>query len=404
MIYGVKIAGIGRALPGTDVAGRVVTNEMLSRELLDLREELVTKGQLSSPDQWAGLPEEEQRVQAARWQQFETGDEWIVEHTGIRERREAAPKIATSDLAIAAGKKALEHAGWDPSDVGIVLVATVSPDHLYTSPTAALVHHGLGIPMSDDQGLLGTDGMDISCACSSFGKAFKVAYALIVCGMVERVLITAADVMSRTYNRYSRALRPILGDAGAAVALERVDAGEDDFFGPASFFGGLDGSRADLIVTPVGGTREPLDDPEVVSDPFNQGHRMVMQGPQVKRGAVRLLVPRNVEDRSSWPFTVISQALDRAGVGLPSVEMMFLHQANMRIIDPLTVQLEDMGFKGVVFNNIERVGNTTSASIPLLWCDALEEGSLRPGMTIHNCVFGGGLSWEAFTLRWSLSK
>ncbi len=399
-MHGAHIVGIGTALPGTDVPGRIVTNAMLADELLSRRQHLVDNGLLLPPERWAELDEQRRTEVQIRWEQFETGGAWIEDHTGILERREAAPNIATSDLAIHAGRQAMAVAGWAAEDVEFLLVATVWPDHIATPPTAALVQAGLGLPTRNEDGLRDIDGLDVACACSSFLKALKIGWAYCASGLFRRGLVIGADVMTRTVNRYDRAILPILADGGGALALEGT--ADDAFLGPAGFTSGLDGSLADLIITPIGGTREPLVDSQVVADPFHQRHRMTMLGPKVKRAVDRLLLPRNADDPAQWGHGVLTRALLKAGLSLQDIDLFALHQANLRMNAPVEEKLRRMGYRGAMFHNIMRYGNTTSASIPLLLADAWREGVLRQSHTVMAAVFGGGFSWETATFRWTL--
>ncbi len=399
---GAKIVGIGAALPGTNIAGRIVTNTMLSDELRAYRAELVHKGQLQPPDRWDSLPADERALHERRWQLLDTSPEWIEEHTGIQERRFADPGIATSDLATCAAREAMAVAGWMPRDVGFLIIATVLPDHIITPATAPLVQHALGIPITDNGGLRDVDGFDVTCACSSFGKALKVGYAYCAAGLADRGLVIGADVMTRTVNM-DRNVHPILGDAGGAVAIERVPDDDDAFHGRASFLGGLDGSLADLIKVPMGGTREPLCDPAVLEDPFDGRHRMRMQGPSVKKGASRLLLARDAETTEGWNNSLLLHGLTHLQCTMGDIDFLAIHQANLRILEPVVAKLRtDFGFHGIAYNNIQRYGNTTSASIPLLLYDAWREGVLRPGMRVLMAVFGGGFAWQTACFRWTL--
>jgi 3-oxoacyl-[acyl-carrier-protein] synthase-3 len=395
-VYGARIVGIGVALPGTNCPGRVVTNATFAEELLRRRDDLHRKGELLSPDEWASLTTDRHAFHRTRWEQFETDDQWIQDHTGIKERRFADPDIATSDLATVAGKMAMQMAQWGPDDVDFLLIATVWPDHIATPPTAALVQHRLGIPASDERGSRNLDGFDIGCACSSFGKALKVGYAFIRSGLARRGLVIGADVMSRTVDPNSRNLSIILADGGGAIALEQALGANDAFYGPDGFVSGLDGSLAGLIVTAFGGTKQPIDDVGPISDPFNQGHRMAMNGGSVKKRAERLLL--GFGDTPG----IIDLALEKAGIGMDAIDFLALHQANLRINKPVIERLRAKGFRGAATNNIERFGNTTSASIPILLYEAWRDGILDEGSRILMVVFGGGFSWETAFFRWTL--
>ena len=400
-MYGAQIVGLGVALPGTNVPGRIVTNNELATELLARRDDLLRRGLLRSPGQWAALPAARHKRYKERWEQFETSDAWIFDHTGIRERRFADLGVATSDLAAVAGRMAMLVAGWSPEDVDCVIVATVLGDYQTTPPTVAIVQQKLGIPSSDENGTREIEGFDLSCACSSLGKALKMGYALIRSGMARRVLVIGADVMSRTVNRFSRSPYAILGDAGGAIALKAVESGQDAFLGPQGFLSGLDGSLAELIITRFGGTQSPIETSTVIVDPFHQGHRMLMIGPEVKKRAERLLL--GFLDQPG----IIRQALARANTRLDAVNFLALHQANERINEPVVKKLkkrEEDPFRGIAYANIERFGNTTSASIPLVLYDAWQEGVLTPGDLVFQLVFGGGFSWATASYHWTLAR
>lgn len=400
-MYGAQIVGLGVALPGTNVPGTIVTNDQLATELLARRDDLLRRGKLRSPEQWATLPAARHEHHKRRWEQFETSDEWIFDHTGIRERRIADPGVATSDLAAVAGRMAMQVAGWSTEDVDCIIVATVLGDYQTTPPTVAIVQEKLGIPASDERGMREIEGFDVSCACSSVGKALKIGYTLIRAGMARRVLVIGADVMSRTVNIYSRSPYAILGDAGGAIALEMVEGDQDAFLGPQGFLSGLDGSLAELIITQYGGTRHPIDKSTVIVNPFHQGHRMLMVGPEVKKRAVRLLCGFLQQPGIIW------QALIRAGIPLSAIKFLALHQANARINEPVVKKLvehEEDPFVGVAYSNIERFGNTTSASIPLVLFDAWQDGALTPGDLVFQLVFGGGFSWATACYHWTLPR
>ncbi|MFH1171694.1 MAG: 3-oxoacyl-[acyl-carrier-protein] synthase III C-terminal domain-containing protein [bacterium] len=393
-VFGARIVGIGVAIPGTNIPGRIVTNDMIAEELLTRRERLVNEGKILTPAKWEVLPLDIQKLHRSRWGQFESDSAWIVSHTGIHTRRFLDPEFATSDLAATAGQMALRMAGWEPKDVQFVIVATVTPDFPTTPPTAAIVQEKLGIPANDDEGALEIDGFDLTCACSSWGKALMMGYALIRSGMAERILVIGADVMSRTSTK-THSLYPILADGGGAVALARLDSG-DDFFGRRGFRGGLDGSLADLIVTEYGGSRHPIEDARIFDDPVAFLHLMRMAGPYVKKNAVRLLTGFGSR------IGIIEQAVRKAGLDFSDLDALFVHQANSEITGPVVEKVADKGFLGIAPKNIERVGNTTSASVPTLLFEAWRDGKLKDHPLVMTVVFGGGFSWATALFWWTL--
>jgi 3-oxoacyl-[acyl-carrier-protein] synthase-3 len=374
---------------------------MVAAELLARREALVANGLLMPPDQWATLPVEEQKLHRGRWEQFETNDQWIVERTGIAERRIAAPEIATSDLAIVAAREAMKVAGWQSEMVNGVYIATVTPDHPLTPPTFSLVQHGLGIPAYDADGRpRNIGGIDGSAACSSFGQVLRAAHdwTSSVEHGVRRTLVIGADVVSRWVDSNSRNLIPILADGGGALAIESTSDAEGCFFGDRSFFGGTDGSLADLIKVPAGGSRQPSGSTAMPDDLFNPAGRMIMDGRAVMKQAVRILLGDKVHGLQGF----MEASLAQAGIDITEVDFVAMHQANQRITNATEDRLRNSGFRGVIYQNIQRYANTTSGTIPLVLYDAWVEGILKPGMLVWLVVFGGGFTAHLTLFRWTL--
>lgn len=349
-MQGVKVTGIGIYLPE-----RIVTNEEIAEILRCRRNDFIAKGLIRSDD--------------PRLEQFNCDPDWIRQRTGIRERRHAGPNEATSDLAVKAAESALKMAGLRREAVEFVVLATVTPDHPATPPTASIVQHKLGLPH--------TAVFDVSVACSSFVSALELGYSLVRSGLHKAGLVIGADVMERIISWNDRSMLPLFGSAGGCFVLEETSQAEDQF-GPNNFSSGSDGSLADLIVTPKGGSRAAIE-VSTLTDPFDQGHTFKMQGRTVFKTVVPLMAG-----------LVIPQALKKAGLRLEEVDAMIFHQANARITEPV---VEQLGFKGVVYNNIERYGNTTSASIPLCLYEAIRDGAVKLGMRVLLVVFGGGLAW-----------
>ncbi len=384
---GVRIVGVGAGRPGTEVPGQVISNDQLTGELLGRRIALVASGDLKADD--------------PRFAQFETSDEWIAERTGIRARRRAAPDVATSDLAIAAGRGAMQMAGWKPEMVDGIYLATVTPDHPLTPPTFAIVQHGLGIPTHDAEGRpRNLGGMDCAAACSSFGQVFRAAHDWTAGAIMatRRTLVIGADEVSRWVDPHSRNLTPILADGGGALAIESTCGKEDAFFGDQSFFSGMDGSLAGLIKVPAGGSRLPtyrLRDDLV---PLDTRPWIFMDGRAVMKQAVRTLVGEQRDQLGGY----MAASLQQLNMELDQVDFLAMHQANQRITAAVEERLRQFGFKGVVYQNIERYANTTSGTIPLVLYDAWQDGTLQPGMLVWSVVFGGGFTVHLSVFRWTL--
>jgi 3-oxoacyl-[acyl-carrier-protein] synthase-3 len=351
------MTGLGQYLPQ-----RIMTNDDLAALLLANRQQLLDQGRILTPEQA---------------QQFETSDVWIQERTGIRERRIADPTEATSDLATKAGLAALQHSGLNKAGVQFIVMATVSHDFPYSPPTGALVQTKMGL-------MPGTAIFDLSAACSSFIHALALGYSMIRSNLYQRGLVIGADKMSTTVNWFNRDFSILLGDAGGAMVLEQTDLTDD-----TTFFLGADGNLANLIIAPAGGSKQPLT-PELIADPLNQPQKLWMDGKQVFKKMV-IMVPK-----------IMHQALDKAGKTLADVDLLVFHQANLRIIEAVTERLQQQGLRpnAVVYNNIQRVGNTTSASIPLCLAEAYQQDLLTQGMTVMAVVFGGGMTWGTSIFRW----
>lgn len=366
-MYGARITGIGIDLPSEqEGTGQIMTNDDIAKILKNNRDALLAKNVVLTDDQLKA---------------FETSDEWISERTGIKTRHIANPDQATSDLATRAGQRALQHSGLNPDKVDLIILATVSHDFLYSPPTGTLIQKKIGLKP-------GTPIIDTTEACSSFIHALQIAYAQIRSGLYRKILVIGADVMSRTVNWNDRGFTPILGDAAGALVLEAVPLAEDNFVENA-FLLGADGSMADLIIAPAGGSKQPLT-AELLANPLNQPHKLWMNGREVLKQMSRL-VPRIVE-----------QALAQTQVKISDIDFWALHQANLRIIESITPRLRQIGLRdnAIIYNNIQRVGNTTSASIALIWHEAWQKGILTSGMLTMAVVFGGGITWGTVILRW----
>lgn len=391
---GAKIVGIGVARPGIDVdengaaLGRVVPNQELVDDLARRREELMA--QLIPPDRWDGLAPEDRGRAERGWKQFSTSDAWMIEMSGIKDRLIAADGVATSDLARVAFLNACHVAGWAVDSVDGLLVGTVLGDCVTTPPTTPLTLEKSGlIARLPDGNWRDISGTDITCACTTFLKTLEVGYALVRAGLRQRVVVVGADVMHHTVSLYDRSPRMLLGDGAGALALEASE--HDSFLGARSTFSGFDGSQAGLIMTQYGGTAFPLDDPAIVADRINHPHRMRMDGQAVMAYFIRHLPG------------IILAAAEKAEVTLDQIALCAFHQANLRILEQVMKRLCKNGLKREsVFINIDRYGNATSASIPLVLFDAWKAGRLHEGDLVCAVAMGGGLSWQVMFFHWTL--
>ena len=337
-----------------------------------------------------------------------TNDAWIRENTGIEQRYFAKKGVATSDLAIEAARKALKSANVSPDQIDGLFLATVSPDHNQTPPTTAIIADALGLG-GDAGGLRNFDYLDGSQACSSSIMAIRRGYHAIATGSCDCVLVGGADTMSTTDSHFSRNILPILGDGSGFIVLKSGPVA-DSAFRPPNFFSTLIGRLKHLIITPAGGSRLATS-PSMIQNPFDQSNLMFMNGPEVRRKVIRLLVPSKF---SEWANTLIPSAFTHAGYemenesdfsnALLSVDLMLFHQANGVILDDLEERLRNYGYRGQFFRNINRHGNTTSASIFLLFIEAWQQGILRPGMKVMAVVFGGGFTAATIIFDWTLEN
>jgi 3-oxoacyl-[acyl-carrier-protein] synthase III len=298
----------------------------------------------------------------------ETSDEWITERTGIRERRIAAAEQAASDLALPAGRQALAHAGVDAAGVELVIVATATPDMFFPS-TASLVADALG---AHDAA-----AYDLSAGCTGFMYGLAQAYGTVAGGLADRALVIGSETLSKIVNWQDRTTCVLFGDGAGAVLLEPVDEG-----GFIGFELGSDGSMGARLTVPAGGSRVPASAQTIEQEQ----HFIRMDGPEVYRFATRVLVS-SAED-----------LLRECNLGVADIDLYIPHQANKRIIDHAARNLGIPNEK--IFVNLDRYGNTSSASIPLCLAEAREAGRLEPGTRVLMTGMGAGLTWGSAYIVW----
>jgi 3-oxoacyl-[acyl-carrier-protein] synthase-3 len=299
----------------------------------------------------------------------DTSDEWIVSRTGIRERRIAAPDEATSDIALPACQRALESAGLDPSDIDLLIVATVTPDMFFPSVGAILADR-LGMPKAA--------AYDLSAGCSGFVYAIVQAYGMVAAGLSQRALVVGGDILSRITDWSDRSTCVLFGDGAGAVVIERVPQG-----GFLGFELGAEGSGGEHLTLPGGGSRVPSTAESVTE---NQ-HVIKMNGREVFKFATRVLV------------SSAEAVLERCGKTIDDVDVYVPHQANVRIIEHAARKLGVPSEKVVI--DVERYGNTSSGSIPLALADAMADGRLRPGSLVLMTGMGAGLTWGSALIEWT---
>jgi 3-oxoacyl-[acyl-carrier-protein] synthase-3 len=293
----------------------------------------------------------------------DTSDEWIMERTGIRERRIAAPEQAMTDLALPAARIALERAGVKPEELDLIIVATVTPDMMFPT-TGSLLGDLLPAPNAA--------AYDLLAGCTGFVYALAQAHSMVSAGLSKKALVVGGDVLSKILDWTDRSTLVLFGDGAGAVVLERVEVG-----GFLGFELGADGGGGEHLWLPGSGSRT-----------FDHPDRLVkMNGREVFKFATRVMV------------SSAEALLSEVGKTIDDVDVYVPHQANVRIIDYASRKLGIPHEKVVV--NVDRYGNTSSGSIPLALADAEREGRLAEGATVLMTGMGAGLTWGSALMEWT---
>lgn len=299
----------------------------------------------------------------------DTSDEWITTRTGIKERRIVSKEQVTSDLAVNAARMALERGGLKAEDVDLILVATNTPDTIFPA-TACWVQKKLGIKE--------IPAFDLEAGCTGLLYALIVAESLILSGTARRILLIGADILTKITNWEDRSTCVLFGDGAGAFILEE----SDDDSGLISHYWGADGSLAELLILPGGGTLHPANEKTVEK----KLHYLTMKGNEVFKHAVKRMGESALE------------ALKRAGLDKSQVDYLIPHQANLRIIEATGERLNLP--KEKIVANIHKYGNMSVATIPVALHELAEEGKLQKGQIIVMVAFGAGFTWAAAVYRW----
>lgn len=299
----------------------------------------------------------------------DTSDEWIRTRSGIRERRIAAEEQATSDMALEASRRALADGGISPEELDLVIVATNTPDMFFPA-TGCLLQNGLGAKNAG--------AFDLLAGCTGFIYGMSVAAQFIAAGTARTVLVAGSETLTRILNWKDRNTCVLFGDGAGAVVMQPVPGDR----GILSVMLGSDGSGGDLLKLPAGGSRMPAS-AETVSQNL---HYLQMNGREVFKFAVRAM-----EDGSG-------EVLRRAGLTRDDVDFLVPHQANIRIIEHAAKKMNLPMDRVAV--NVDRYGNTSTASVPLALEESLQAGKIKDGDNVIMVGFGTGLTWAGLLIRW----
>ena len=301
--------------------------------------------------------------------ELDTSDQWIRERTGIAERRIASDEMGAADMGAEAARIAMKRAGVHPGEVDVIVVSTATPDRLLPSTACDL------------QALLGATNAaayDISAACSGFLYGLSIAEGHLATGRAEIAVVVSTEKMSSIVDWGDRSTAVLFGDGAGAAVVRRSENGR----GLLSSFMRSDGTLAELLWRPGGGTRMPMD--VAVLDERN--HLVKMAGREVFKAAVRSMAEAS------------DQALLRAGLTGEDIDLFIPHQANIRIIES-TAKYANVPMDKV-FVNVDRYGNMSSATIPVALDEALEQGRIKEGDHVMMVAFGAGFTWASAVVQW----
>lgn len=301
----------------------------------------------------------------------DTSDEWIRTRTGIRERRIANERETTASMAIYAAREALDRARLTPASVGLIIVATATPEHIFPA-TACLVQDALGATHAG--------AFDLSAGCTGFIYALSMASAALRSGSVDAALVIGSETLSRILDWSDRTTCVLFGDGAGAFVLQA----SEEPGGILSTILGADGSGGDHLIVPAGGSKCPTTAETLASGK----HFLRMNGREVFRFATRVM------------GRAAREACDKAQLSVDDIDLFIPHQANTRIINSAAKYLKISPDK--VFINLQKYGNTSAASIPIALCEAISEGRIKRNDHLVLVGFGAGLTWGATVLQWGV--
>uniref|UniRef100_UPI0035E3FDA3 beta-ketoacyl-ACP synthase III n=1 Tax=Thermoflexus sp. TaxID=1969742 RepID=UPI0035E3FDA3 len=297
-------------------------------------------------------------------------EEWILTRTGIRERRIAEPGETMSDLSVAAAREAMARAGILPQDLDLIIVATSSPDYVIP-PVSSIIQHKLNARCG---------AFTLGAGCTGFVYGLAVAHAFIAAGLMRNILVIGAEILSRNIDWTDRNTAVLFGDGAGAMVLQASELPT----GLLSFVLGSDGSGAEHLIVPGISTNAIITEETI----RQKGHLLRMNGREVFKFATRVL------------GKVAIEAIARSGLAPDEIDLMIPHQANERIIE---AACRELGFPmEKVFLNLDRYGNTSAASIPIAFAEAMAQGRIREGDNLLLIGFGAGLTWAGAVVRYGV--
>lgn len=299
----------------------------------------------------------------------DTSDEWIIQRTGIRERRIVENGVVTSDLAAQASLRAMEDAGVTSQDIDMIITSTITPDHFFPS-TSCYLQHKLGATRAG--------AFDILAACAGFIYALSIGENFVNSGAVKTVLVVGAECLSKITDYTDRTTCVLFGDGAGAVIIQK-SPGKHEIISTKL---AADGSRADVLIIPGGGSKNPSSFESVQQ----RSHYIQFRGKEVFKLAIHNMT------------NLIMETAEKNGLELNDINLIIPHQSNIRIIE---ATMEKLGLPlEKAFINIDKYGNTSSASVPIAIDEARKEGRLKKGDIVMLVAFGGGLTWGSSVIRW----
>lgn len=299
----------------------------------------------------------------------DTSNDWIIQRTGIKERRIVENGVTTSDIATQASLRAMEDAGVSPRDLDMIITSTITPDHIFPS-TSCYIQQKIGATRAC--------AFDILAACAGFIYAMSIGQSFINSGAMKTVLVVGAECLSKITDYTDRTTCVLFGDGAGAVVIQRDPVKHEILSSSLA----ADGSEADVLIMPGGGARNPAS----LESVQQRLHYIQFKGKEVFKLAINNIT------------NLILETTRENGLTLNDIDLIIPHQSNLRIIE---ATMEKLGLPmEKAFVNIDKYGNTSSASVPIAMDEARKEGRLRKGNIVMLVAFGGGLTWGSSVIRW----